>query len=280
MAFYFPKVYKYKYNSKELQNEMGLNAYDYGARFYTPDAPHFWQIDPKAGKYTNISPYAYVANNPINAIDPDGKEIIFIVRDGYDIKDRLTYKNGNFWHQNGTRYNPGKESLSPSLYKVLSSYRKIEKSGDKSLIRKLKQLETSERVHWVEESRNSASVVNPYDAYLTRKDLDKLIAKGTKVATTTKYNFSEEEKKKFEEMEGVEDSDYTTVVHEIQHQYDFDQGNMADSMEIESSSEDPAEIRAVFFENLARKSARLDKRLRYGGDLIDKEKADNPPNNN
>lgn len=38
----------------------------------------FYSVDPLAEKYPNISPYAYVANNPINAIDPDGRLIIFI----------------------------------------------------------------------------------------------------------------------------------------------------------------------------------------------------------
>lgn len=33
-------------------------------------------IDPKADKYQNISPYVYVANNPLLYIDPNGKEII------------------------------------------------------------------------------------------------------------------------------------------------------------------------------------------------------------
>ena len=35
-------------------------------------------IDPLAEKYYSISPYAYVANNPINAIDPDGEKIVFV----------------------------------------------------------------------------------------------------------------------------------------------------------------------------------------------------------
>ena len=32
-------------------------------------------VDPLAEKYTNISPYAYVANNPVYFVDPDGREI-------------------------------------------------------------------------------------------------------------------------------------------------------------------------------------------------------------
>jgi hypothetical protein len=35
----------------------------------------FGQIDPFAGDYTNVSPYMYCAGNPINAIDPDGREV-------------------------------------------------------------------------------------------------------------------------------------------------------------------------------------------------------------
>ncbi|MGM0635275.1 MAG: hypothetical protein ACQESK_04370 [Bacteroidota bacterium] len=43
-----------------------------------------------AEKYPSISSYAYVANNPINAIDPDGREIIIIGEKG----KRTTYKQG------------------------------------------------------------------------------------------------------------------------------------------------------------------------------------------
>ena len=32
-------------------------------------------IDPLAEKYVNLSPYVYVANNVINAFDPDGKKL-------------------------------------------------------------------------------------------------------------------------------------------------------------------------------------------------------------
>jgi len=67
-----PLEYKYKYNGKEFQDELGLDVYDYGGRVYDPAAPRFWQIDPMAEDREWLSPYNYVQNNPIIRIDPDG----------------------------------------------------------------------------------------------------------------------------------------------------------------------------------------------------------------
>jgi len=53
-----------------LDEETGL--YYYGFRYYDPIISNFLSIDPAAVKYPGISPYAYVANNPINFIDPRG----------------------------------------------------------------------------------------------------------------------------------------------------------------------------------------------------------------
>lgn len=36
----------------------------------------WYSVDPHAGNYVNISPYTYVANNPLRLIDPDGADII------------------------------------------------------------------------------------------------------------------------------------------------------------------------------------------------------------
>ena len=65
----------YKYGTKELDRENGLDWYDFHARQMDPMVPRFTTIDPKCEKYYAISPYAYCAGNPIAYIDPNGEKI-------------------------------------------------------------------------------------------------------------------------------------------------------------------------------------------------------------
>ena len=68
----------YKFTGHELDNEAGLNLINMNARMLDPVIGRTLQIDPMAAKYPGLSPFAYVANNPVNAFDPDGRLIIFI----------------------------------------------------------------------------------------------------------------------------------------------------------------------------------------------------------
>ena len=66
--------YNYGLTGKEIVYDNGLDEYFFGARTLFAPINRFNQPDPLCEEYYHISPYAYCANNFINALDPDGRD--------------------------------------------------------------------------------------------------------------------------------------------------------------------------------------------------------------
>ena len=83
--------YNYGLTGKEIVYDNGLDEYFFGARTLFAPINRFNQPDPLCEEYYHISPYAYCANNFINALDPTGMDIWEINNEGRiinRIKDR------------------------------------------------------------------------------------------------------------------------------------------------------------------------------------------------
>ncbi len=70
---------KFKYNGKELQDDLDLNWYDYGARMYDASIGRWHVVDPLAEMYNSLSEYHCSRNNSIIFIDPTGMSFLKVI---------------------------------------------------------------------------------------------------------------------------------------------------------------------------------------------------------
>ncbi|MDX2245973.1 MAG: RHS repeat-associated core domain-containing protein [Bacteroidia bacterium] len=102
----------YLFTGKEAQDELGLGWIDFGARMYDAAASRWNGVDGMAEKYLPISPFVYVANNPLLFVDPNGKEIIITLYekvvgdDGEETTqvNNLTYNGRELLDEDGNVY--------------------------------------------------------------------------------------------------------------------------------------------------------------------------------
>ena len=250
----------YKFNGKQFDEETGL--YYYGARYMNPMASIWYGVDPLVEKYLNIGSYVYCAGNPVKLKDTDGRKIVFVTGSAI-----YQYYRDNFWRANigkngkiyrtNVRYNPSKQSINRTMYRVLAALRKIESSGDKKLSGNLKHLSESPnaKTHYIFEEKEIGSRVSPLNS----------------ISTITLINFDKNEKEPAFSTIGL--TDFDIMAHEMQHMYDFDKRIISGNPDKQRKSHnvDIAEIRGVQAENHARKIEKRKLRTSYGGMPINKE---------
>ena len=248
----------YKFNAKELDPQTGY--YYYGARYYDPGTSIFLSVDPADTEYPNINPYTYVGNNPINAVDPDGKRIVFIAGG-----IRYTFNGKNLFNGRGVMVNP-KSYEGKHLGRIVNAYINLAKT-DKNYKMQIQTLINSENDHLIDADRksNSGGVVRGGNEFDSSKTTKEKIMNGESVGTIASFNFDENLKDDFQKKHGVTKTDESTVAHELQHQYDYEKGKMKDSYGKESNNNNPAEMRAVRNEDVTRKKSNIGKRVDYDG---------------
>ena len=83
----------FKYGSKEFVEMHGLDEYDSEARWYYPAIMRTTSMDPLCEKYYSTSPYAWCGNNPVNYVDPDGRDTLKLESNGR-IQDYIQSNTG------------------------------------------------------------------------------------------------------------------------------------------------------------------------------------------
>jgi RHS repeat-associated protein len=84
---------RWGFSGKEKQTVRDLGWLDFMARMYSnSEIPIFTTQDPLSEKYYSLSPYMYCAGNPVNRIDPDGREIRGITKQDAQIFRDDIYK--------------------------------------------------------------------------------------------------------------------------------------------------------------------------------------------
>ena len=181
---------KYRFNGKELQNKEfsngnGLEWFDYGARMYDPQIGRWHVVDPMSEADRKTTPYAYVFNNPLLFIDPDG-----MFGDYYDAEHNYLGSDGindnRIYVVNTTHSTSFEKSLSGSPTQTTITYvgqaDEVFKTGDKGTDQKISTLHPA--IRWkasdfIKEANKVSDVkVIIAQGLRTFEEQDELYAKG------------------------------------------------------------------------------------------------------
>ncbi len=121
---------KKKFVSQELDDDLGLNWYQFRFRNHDPQIGRFLQIDPLADEYEYNSTYAYAENRPTTGIDLEGLEF-------FDLVKEVFWDNGivpvvNFFNENLNPIVPAAELVTGKSYQseFTEDKSRIESTGE------------------------------------------------------------------------------------------------------------------------------------------------------
>ena len=226
----------YKYNGKEFDTKKGLNWYDYGARHYDAALGRFTTNDRFAEKYYSMSPYQYVANNPVNNIDVNGDTIVV------NPNPNGLIDNVKMFFGFDTKY---QKDVKADLQQL--------KKDDKEIGEMIIELEKSKNVHSITRTKRGESNSSGFDREKAKKD----IPQGSII------NYDPDVKT---DINGNHRTPRIGLIHELQHSSDVDKGIM--SYENIGNGIPMREIRAINTENKIRKRTGDAKRTEYRGRKI------------
>jgi RHS repeat-associated protein len=98
----------YKFTSKELDAETGL--YYFGARYYDPKTSVWLSVDLLAEGKPWMTSYHYCSNNPVNKIDPDGRNDFTFNKEDRTVNIRKTDEANRYFVINPVEVKTGKNS--------------------------------------------------------------------------------------------------------------------------------------------------------------------------
>ena len=239
-----------QFTGKERDIETGLDYF--GARYFASTHGRFTSPDDFLNDTHTEDPsswnlYAYVRNNPLTYVDPNGKEIWISWfeqgADGKFIYNRLQYKGGKLYGADGKEY----RGNNADALKALKGLNEL-KSLDDVARAKITTLERSKHSH---EILLKAAIIGDGIRY---DDLTGSVTPGVGSNSVIEWDPNRE-------TDTAHGSAIVSLAHEISHAYDADRGIRLGEERKTSNDIELDEVKAVKFENRIRD--RLGEPLRF-----------------